>query len=121
MSALGGSDAEQATASGSGWFSTGNDSDEPDEEVDDANEADVQSATSFDEYLMNPGMSVGRPRNIRTQKQKFKLSLSMSEVFPLSLRDQVGMWGLIASREYHGREQLPRNDCCVPGCSFYYY
>jgi len=45
---------------------------------------------SFEEYLAaEPVVPVGRPREIRTQRQKFKARLSMCEAFPLSLHDQL--------------------------------
>lgn len=95
MSALGGSDGEGAAAAAtesSSWLAGGGGG-EPEEEVDDATEASDAAPESFEAYLRQPELTVGRPRCVHTRKQKFKLALWMSDEFPLSMRDQVWLLG----------------------------
>lgn len=94
MSALGGEDGEQAASQGGLFGGIDDDAgesatdDQPEENVEDATQAG-QRVSTFEEYLAASNPVLVRPQCIRTQKQTFKLSLWMSDAFPLSLRDQV--------------------------------
>jgi len=103
MSSLGGDDGEAAAAQ-SGIFGAGggggdadsasdhtNSTVEPNEQVTDATQSG-QRANTFEDYLKATNPILVPPRCLRTQTQSFRLSLWMSDNFPLSLRDQVG-WG----------------------------